>query len=193
MKKFQLAFLLLLFAGSAYAQFEDTKFVVGGAVDYNSDLISGSSSLGLKPAFAKTIKSNALLGLSVGYSTLTFKSDGSNSKVTINSLNTGIYYQRFYVLAGKVYFNWQALAGMSLSNFDGNSSTNESRGYDFRLVPGLSWKVMDKLLLSASLGGAGYSHQSSFVDSGGIAESSKRNQVNIRFNNPQFGVIYLIK
>jgi hypothetical protein len=192
MKKFQLAFLLLLFAGSAYAQFEDTKFVVGGAVDYNSGLFPSASSIGITPTLAKTIKSNALLGLAVGYSTTTFKNDGSNSKQIVNSLDAGIYYQQFYGLAEKVFFNWQALAGMSFSNVDANSSTSESKNYNLRVVPGFSWKVIEKLMLSASLGGISYYHRDGSSESPGFSDSSRENRLSIRFNNPQFGFTYLI-
>ncbi|MEQ8417546.1 MAG: hypothetical protein RIB71_23890 [Imperialibacter sp.] len=193
MKKFQLAFLLTLLAGSAYAQFEDTKFVVGGAVDYNSDLFPNSSSLGITPSLAKTIKSNALLGMSMGYNTSVRNNNLSNVKQTVNSINAGIYYQRFYSLAENIFFNWQALAGVNFINIDDNSSMNDMKGYNLRVVPGFSWQVMSKLILNASLGGASYSYQSNSSESPGYSDDSSSNRIGIHFNNPQFSLIYLIK
>ncbi|MEQ9375720.1 MAG: hypothetical protein RIG68_11110 [Imperialibacter sp.] len=193
MKKFQLAFLLLLFAGSASAQFEDTKFVIGGAIDYNTDASTNASSLGIRPSFAKTIKANALIGISGGFYTTVSKSDNSSSKNTNNLFHAGVYYQRFHGIAGDIFFNWQVLAGMSFMNQEGNSSSYDGKGYDFSLLPGLSWKVMDKLILNASLGGASYSYQTNDSKSPGYSNSNKMSHLNIRFNNPQFGFTYLIK
>ncbi|WP_416866906.1 MAG: hypothetical protein ACMVP2_04660 [Imperialibacter sp.] len=193
MKKFQLAFLLLLFAGSAYAQFEDTKFVIGAAVGFNNDALSGVSSIGVVPSFAKTIKSDALIGLSGGYYTTILKNDDSNSKETWNNLRTGIFYQKFYGVAERVFFNWRVLAGVSFNNQGNNSSTYDNRGYNFSLVPGFSWKVMDSIILNASLGEAGYSYQSLSSGAPNASVDIKNSQFNIRFNNPQFGVTFLIK
>jgi len=193
MKTIQLAFLLLLLVGSAHAQFEDAKFVVGAGLDYNSGLFPGSSSIGIRPTVAKTINSNALIGLSFQYTTGVVRTDGSDSKLSQNVFGAGIFYQQYYNLAEKVFFNWQAQAGMGLVTSSSDDFSNDSRDYHVRWIPGFSWQVMDRLLLNASLGGANYSHQSRAYDSPTVSDSSKSNRVNIRFNNPQFGVTYLIK
>jgi hypothetical protein len=194
MKKFQLAFLLVLLAGSAYAQFEDTKFVVGAGLDYNSGLFPGASMIGISPTFAKTINSNALIGVSFQYSTGVVKFDGSDSKASQQSFNAGIYYQQYYSLAEKVFFNWQAQAGTSLANSDTDGASVDSKSYYIRWIPGFSWKVMDKLILNASLGGINFNHQSSGFDSPSVSSKSfKENSLSIRFNNPQFGFTYFIK
>ncbi|MEQ9099515.1 MAG: hypothetical protein RIF36_20835 [Imperialibacter sp.] len=193
MKKFQLAFLLLLFAGSASAQFEDTKFVIGGAIGYNNDAFSSVSSIGVVPSFAKIIKSDALIGLSGGYYTSTAKNNDSNTKDTWENVRAGIYYQKFYGIAERVFFNWRALAGMSFGNQRSTFSTYDTRGYEFNLMPGLSWKVTENIMLQASLGEAGYSYQSQFSDSQSSSVDVKNSQFNIRFNNPQLGVTFLIK
>ncbi|CAD5295488.1 MULTISPECIES: hypothetical protein [unclassified Imperialibacter] len=193
MKKIQLAFLLLLFAGAAYAQFEDTKFVIGGAIGYNNDAFSSVSSIGVVPSFAKTIKSDALIGLSGGYYTSIVKNNDSNTKETRENVHAGIYYQKFYGIAERVFFNWRALAGMSFVNQGSTFSTYDTRGYEFNLMPGLSWKVTENIMLQASLGEAGYSYQSQSSDSQSSPVDVKNSQFNIRFNNPQLGVAFLIK
>ena len=192
MKKIQLAFLLLLFAGSAYAQFEDTKFVIGGAADYNSGLFPNASSIGISPTLAKTINSNALIGLSFNYYASVAKYDGSDAKQIQSGLGAGIFYQHYYKLSDKVFFNWQAMAGLNLIDYETEDSSAESKYYNIRWVPGFGWQVMEKLMLSASLGGISYYHRDGSSESPGFSDSSRENQLGIRFNNPQFGFTYLI-
>jgi len=192
MKTFQLAFVLLLLGGSAHAQFEDAKYVLGAGFDYNSDLFPGSSSIGIRPTLAKTINANALIGLAAQLTTGVIKPAGNNDKLNQTLFSAGIFYQRYYSLAENVFFNWQAQAGLGLASANSGAVSTYTRDYHVRWVPGFSWQVMDRLLLNASLGGANYRHQSQTLDSPTVQDNSTYNWVSVRFNNPQFGVTYLI-
>jgi len=193
MKKIQLAFLLIVLGWSAYAQFDGTKFVIGGAVDYNTDASTNVSSLGLSPSFAKVINASSLIGVTGGYSTSVTKNDGSNAKNTSSQFRAGIYYQKFYGMAERIFFNWRALAGMRLTDQQDNSSSYSTNGFEATLVPGFSWKANDKLLLTATLGGFSFVHDNFSNHSDSFSQEYNSNQLGVRFNNPQFGFIFLLK
>lgn len=198
MKKHLLLLAFSSFSTFAFAQFEDTKYVLGGTVNYgayetnmNSNISSVNSSFGIAPSIAKVINSNSLLGLQLGYG---YSKSGSDIDLFTNtSYSLSVYYQPFYPISDKIFFNWRALGGIGSFQNRNESEFSETKnsiiGLNIGVSPGLSWQVMDRLLLSATIGGASFNksiHQSSSTDLDSWS-------FGISFNQPSFAFNYLLK
>lgn len=197
MRKYLLLFTFSALSFCAFCQFEATKFVLGVSVSYGTNEISGTSNggtnynFGVAPSLAKVISSNALLGMELSYGYT--KSGPSNDYFIHNSYSLGLYYQPFHTITEKIFFNWVGLARMGNSKTELRSefSESESRQLNFsiRATPGLSWQVMDRLLLNATIGGA--SLGKSILTSGN--PDSEAWSFNLSFNHPSFSFTYLLK
>ncbi|MEQ9099514.1 MAG: hypothetical protein RIF36_20830 [Imperialibacter sp.] len=202
MKKIQLSIFFVLMCSASFAQFDSTAYVLGGLANYgfthtkannnNDDQKYATSSFSFSPSIAKPIKSTTLVGLELGFALSSGKygaEDYTNENLT-QSYSLGIFYQRFYPIVNKVYFNWKASVGAGFNRnklvFDGvnSTSTSNSMSYEAVATPGISWKVMNRLLLNGSIGGASFD----FIDS----SSGGTTSFSIFFNRPQFGFSFLL-
>ncbi|WP_339813813.1 hypothetical protein [uncultured Imperialibacter sp.] len=191
MKKIQLSIILTLLCFAAYAQFDGTSYVLGGNASFNyGDYFSKSTSFSLSPSMAKPVRGNALVGLQLGFglSSSKYEDDNNSSKYNSVSYNPGVYYQKFYGITENIFFNWKASGSVSFNKSvtdDSNAKTTEhSTSYQVTAGPGISWKVMDRVLLNGSIGGVSLGLNS--------REASTRTSFNISFNNPQFGFSFLL-
>ncbi|MEQ8811227.1 MAG: hypothetical protein RIE59_19305 [Imperialibacter sp.] len=204
MKKIQLSIFFVAMYFASLAQFDSTKYVLGGEASYyhnnntNSQEYtdkSSSSFFHISPSVARPIKSNGLIGVQLGFGAGSSKNESDNfeSKGTNQHYSLGVFYQRFYTITKKVYFNWKAGAQVGVNKSVSEYSVGESfesrttehtTSYDLLVTPGVSWKVMNRLLLNGSIGGASFD----FIDrsSGGATSFS------IFFNRPQFGFSLLL-
>jgi hypothetical protein len=192
MKKIQLSIILTLLCFAAYAQFDGTSYVLGGNASFNyNDYFNKSTAFSIRPSIAKPIKGNALVGLQLGFglSSSKYEDDNNSSKYNSVSYNPGVYYQKFYGITEKIFFNWIASGNVSFNKSvtdDSNAKTTEhSTAYQISVGPGISWKVMDRVLLNGSIGGAAFQLND--------REGASITSFSIFFNNPQFGFSFLLK
>ena len=191
MKKYLLLLGFSSIATFTFAQFDDTKYVLGGTVNYgayetiSNSAFSAGSNFGIAPSIAKVISPSSLLGVQLGFNHN--KSESPNDVLTNTSYSLRAYYQPFYPISEKIFFNWRALGGISGNQFTSEENKYNSLGLNLGVVPGLTWQVMDKLLLSASIGGASFNKS--------LFDSSSLNAwtFNISFNQPSFSFNYLLK
>ncbi|WP_339792532.1 hypothetical protein [uncultured Imperialibacter sp.] len=205
MKKTQLAIMFVLICSASFAQFDSTKYVIGGLVNYgtsqnktkniNDSQTNSTSSFFFSPSIAKPIKSNGVMGVELGFGAGSSKNKGGNfeSMGTNQHYSLGVFYQRFYTITNKIYFNWNGRARVglnksvseyTLSETFQSKTTEYTTSYDLTVTPGISWKVMDRVLLNGSIGGAAFQ----LNDREGGSDTS----FSIFFNNPQFGFSFLL-
>lgn len=199
MKKYSLLLAFSSIASFTFAQFDDTKYVLGGTVNYgaNQNNVNSGVSLnrefGIAPSIAKVINSSSLVGIELGYRHYKSESvDNIHVSTTIN-YSLGAYYQPFYPISEKIFFNWRAKGGVgkyqNTNEFEFSASENSIVDLNIGVNPGLSWQVMDRLLLSATIGGAQFSKS--------LYQTTNNEQYswsfNISFNQPSFSFNYLLK
>lgn len=194
MKKYLLLLAFSSLSIFAFAQFEDTKYVLGGGLNFgntqqtNENFSFTNNNFGITPSIAKVLKNSSLFGVSLGYSYS--KNDFNDGVSYYNNFEFGVFYQKFYPLADKVFFNWK-LGGNSfvikqVSEQDNGTETEASTtGYGMGFTPGLTWQAMDRLLVNASIGGASFSKTTN--------DSSDNFSFGLRFNAPSFSFAYLLK
>jgi hypothetical protein len=191
--RIQLALILLTVTFTAYGQFEDTKYVVGGAVDYDTNAFTNNASLGIAPSFARTLNANSLIGLSGKYQNSDSKVDATTAKLNIHIVDVDIFYQHFYPIGEHIFFNWRVVAGLGFNHYKPVTNRDNTQEYHMRIVPGFGWKIMDKLMLCASLGGVGYSWTKDSFTNRNNPIHIENSLLEIYFNRPQFAFIFLIK
>jgi hypothetical protein len=198
MKKIQLSMILSVLWFVSYGQFDSTKLVLGGSLNYQSshydltnDTATKSTSFFINPTIARPVgANNALMGIELGFGTGSSEQESSASATRNNSQDyrLGAYYQRFYTIVPRVYFNWKAGAFVNFGKYTNENgaskSTENTTSYSLLATPGISWKVADRILLNGSIGGASFY----FYDRVG----SNTTSFSVYFNNPQFGFTFLM-
>jgi len=191
MKKIQLSIIFTLLCFATYAQFDSTSYVLGGTADFSYDEdVNKRTYFSIRPSIARPIKGNVLIGVELGLGVSSIKYDDENNSWTSNSISfdPGVFYQRFYGITDKIFFNWKARGNVSFNKSvteGSNSKTTEhSTAYQISVSPGISWKVMDRVLLNGSIGGAAF-----HLDD---RDGSSTTSFSIFFNNPQFGFSLLL-
>jgi len=202
MKTIKIIIALSFLGFAAYAQFDSTKFVVDGQLSYSNSHYSNksevdesknkSSSFYFSPSVAKAIKSDALIGLQLGLglSSSKYESDQPDSESSSQYYSLGVFYQRYHRIVDKVYFNWRTTGGAGYTHNKyvfgpvNSTATSHSMTYLVSLTPGVSWRVMDRMFLNGSVGGASFSYID--TDSGGFTS------FDVSFNRPRFGFSFLI-
>lgn len=191
MKRYLLTISVILTALSASAQFEDHKVLLGGSANYGTtNNTANSLSFGIRPRLAYAITPSTAIGAYVGYSGFAVTADDSNTKSNSHTIEFGAFYQKYYPIAEKIFFNWEVSAGTAQTRTktvqDGQTtSASPLNSFGTRFSPGLTWKAMDRLLLNATVGRVGYS----FTKVNNINNHS----FDISFNSPSFGFILLLK
>ncbi len=188
MKKIQLSIILTFVWFASHAQFDNARYVLGGTADFSYDDDSYKrSSFSITPSVAKPINSQTLLGIDLGFSvgSSKFSADDKSSSI---SYSPAVFYQKFYPVTDKIFFNWQAKATVgflkSVNVGEFAKITERSTSYGVRVGPGISWKVMDRVLLNGSIGGVSFT----FDD----RETGSSTFFGASFNNPHFGFSFLL-
>ena len=194
MKKYLLLLAFSSIATFTFAQFDDTKYVLGGGLNLSNNQQSNenfsytNNNFGITPSIAKVLNNGSLFGISLGYG---YSKNGYDGGVSYNnSFDFGVFYQKFYPLANKVFFNWKIGGNTyfirSKSEQDNGIETDTSYfGYGMGFTPGLTWQAMDRLLLNASIGGASFNKTTD--------DSNDNFSLGVRFNAPSFSFAYLLK
>ncbi|MEQ8417547.1 MAG: hypothetical protein RIB71_23895 [Imperialibacter sp.] len=191
MKKIQISVLLSVLGFVSYGQFDNTSYIIGGTANYSfDDYFNKSSSFSLAPSVGRPLKNQALVGVEFGFGVNHSKYDQNNvsSEHIGISYRPGVFYQKFYTITDQVYLNWRARGSVgffkSVTEDDISKTTEHAVSYGLFATPGISWKVLDKVLLNASIGGV------SFVVTDG--EETTTSTFGVSFNNPQFGFSFLL-
>jgi len=190
MKRYLLTLSASFLSLVVMAQFEDHKVLLGGTANYSSSSDNiRFSSFGVRPRLAYAVTSSSAAGAYVGYSGSVIDED-SNTTNSSNNVQFGVFYQKYYPLADKIFFNWEVSAGLgrawNTTKQDGEEvASSKTNDMGARFAPGLTWKAMDRLLLNASIGSVGYSYLN-------IPNQNSHN-FGISFNTPTFGFILLLK
>jgi len=195
MKKIQLSIILTVVWFASYAQFDNARYVLGGTVDFSYDDDAYDdfykrSSFSITPSVAKPLNNQTLVGIDLGFTvgSSKFTNDNATSKSNSISYNPAVFYQKFYPVTDKIFFNWQAKATVgflkSVNEDEFAKITERSTSYSLRVGPGISWKVMDRVLLNGSIGGVSFG----FTD----RETGSSTFFGASFNNPHFGFSFLL-
>jgi hypothetical protein len=197
MKKTQLFIIFVMASFVCHGQFDSTRYVMGGTGSfyqgkntwYPPSETSKSTAFSISPSIAKVLRRNSLLGVEVSISA-SHQKQNSLPKVTDqeSSQGYGLYYRRFYEIAGNIYFSWEAKAriGFAHSNTDASGTTvkQHTTSYDLLATPAISWKVGKRLLLNGSVGNLTLGFDQSKYGNG--------HRVGVYLNKPNFGFIFLL-
>jgi hypothetical protein len=171
MRKMMMLFVLFVLGSvAASAQFTKGQKVIGGSMALagsNANYVPGSEyksqqlAWSFNPSFGWFSKTNRLCGISLLYDH--YKQDYTNSNSTYllssSAIGIGAFSQRFYSLAGNLYFtvNNSASAsyvfGKAREVSLGTERTSDNSGYRINLgiAPGISYQLSPRFLIDGYL------------------------------------------
>ncbi|MCP4460865.1 MAG: outer membrane beta-barrel protein [Cytophagales bacterium] len=184
----------------AFAQFEDSKLLLRGNISGNNyENISSSSTsersstrsfISFAPAVGLAVKPDLVIGIepNVGFG----KNKNSNSSSTTKSKNVSagldIFLRKYKGLKDNLFLTLKGSGGF---NWHEDKQEGEvdyyHRSVSISFVPGLAYKVSDKLMLEASVGSASFSIGKTSYTSYTITNKS----LGASFSNLGFGFVMI--
>lgn len=189
--------IITLLSTSAFAQFEDNKWVLGGSVSthYNNsggaDATSTVYNISLIDGYV--LNESSVIGLITAFSNSSTESLSVNSTSSSFSFLAGIVYRKYWTLKENLYFFSQGhlayTGGDTEISATGSESSFSLSGLNASISPGISVRLTSWLLVDLSLGGLNYSKVTSTNDE--VPENQTSNsQFSFVLNRPSLGVIY---
>ncbi|WP_194777207.1 outer membrane beta-barrel protein [Pararhodonellum marinum] len=203
MKRIALLSILLVFAFSAHAQFEEEEWFVGGVVNANSFRTDNHTNnrfnrtffLGLNPRFGKFISPRSVLGFGPGYNLIHDKTgtmDSSTSPWDSSSkrefFTIGVFYRRYFPILNN--FTGFIALDFDFGNEISRSGENRNHQINTGLSPGLAYRINQKWMIESTFGGLFYSW--SQEKSNDNLLSRNRNVGFNLFSGAGIGVVYFL-
>ena len=174
MKRKVLPFLTLaiISTSSLTAQVQKGDILLGATLGFNygsnNDNYSTSNS-NIAPRVAIGIGSNSALGLKTGFTYQKYKPGGSSDETTTTTgISAGLFWRKYMPIKNKIGWYLEPNGGVSFNRDVRKSSTNKIKGsstqYNAKVLPGIYYQPIPKLLINADFGGLGYNYSRSKSD-----------------------------
>jgi len=184
MKK-KILLLLAIIVSSVFslkAQVDKGDWLLGGAFGFNSANLNAnsytSSNANFTPDIGVAIGKNSVIGLGFGLN----YSSNSEQESSLD-FSSDLFYKKYFVVKNKLGYYLQLHGGILLatSKFTSADSSGgivktnyKSDNYSFGITPGIYYEVAPRLLLTADVGGLGYTYSNN-------GSSSRSSNFNMSF------------
>ena len=162
--------------------------------NYGSNDNYSNSNSNLSPRIAIGIGNNSALGLktSVGY--VNYTSDLSDDRTNTTLIGVGVFWRKYMPMKGKVGWYLEPNGGVNFNkevkkSLD-NKIKNSTTQYNVKVLPGIYYQAVPKLLINADFGGLGYNHSRSKVPGNPVNKYSNV-YLNL-FSSFTFGVDFVL-
>ncbi|MCP4460866.1 MAG: hypothetical protein GY816_23030 [Cytophagales bacterium] len=188
-KLFMLTYILAVHF--SFAQFEDSKWLLGGDIGSSSS----TASLGW------ILKPDVIIGIQPKFGLSNSENSSDNNTTTHSWGGLNIFYRKHKRLDDKLFLTFQVSGGYSRNKSkneygDSTFSKNIRESINLALTPGLAFKTTDWLIFEARLGQARYSidkTSSNRVNSNDFSRNSNMNNgFSVSLSNLSFGLVIII-
>lgn len=184
---------------SAYAQFENKTWVLGGSISTNftttKDQDNSRSFYDVTLVDGYALNESSVIGIITSFSNSSneFTNINTNINSSVTNFNVGALYRKYWTLKENLYFFSQGYivytTGNRESTANGFETSSSLSGFSVAITPGVSVRLTDWMLVDLSLGGLNYNR---ITDKDDEDPDNVTTESSFSFivNQPSLGVIF---